>query len=131
MFKKTIVSATLALSTLLSVSAIAGNSQYGVISEIRYNTPTNLAHASIIIVLENDQSGFHNGSEYMSCYGNGVDNWYVNLDSHAIVVDKLIARLEKAKERKTVVRLFGDDSACNSGNAGFNDTIYEAYFYDE
>ena len=131
MFKKTIISTVLSLSTLLSVSALAGNSQYGVISEIRYNTPTEAENASIVIVLENDTSGFHQYSEYMGCYGEGVENWYVNLNSHSLVVEKLITRLEKAEQEKTIVRLFGDDGACDTGSVGSNDTIHEAYFYKE
>lgn len=129
MFKKSIGATILALSALLSSAAIASNSQYGVISEIRYNTPTDVNNASIILVLENDNTGFYNSNEYLGCYSNGVENWYVNLASHPIVVEKLIARLELAKANGTVVRLFGADDACSTGTP--NDIIHEAYFYNE
>ena len=126
MFKNLLVASVLALT---SVSALAGNSQYGVVSEIHYNTPTTEFGASILVVLKADQTGFSNSSEFMGCYPDGVQNWYVNLEGNSIVVNHLIERIKKAEMDETVVRFFGDDAACNSGDNQFNDTIQEAYFY--
>lgn len=129
MLKKKIISTVIALSTMISASAFAANSQYGVISEIRYNTPSDANNASLIVALEDDAIGFYNSNEFMSCYGSGVQNWYVNLDSHPIAVETLIARLELARVNGTVVRLIGAEDACATGTV--NDKIDEAYFYDE
>tara|TARA_B100000809_G_scaffold230727_1_gene245357 strand:- start:1510 stop:1911 length:402 start_codon:yes stop_codon:yes gene_type:complete len=129
MFKKSILSTSLIIASLLSATAFASNSQSGVISEIRYNTPTDKINASIVVVLEDDQSGYHNTNSSMSCYADGVEGWYINLLSNPLVTERTIERLEQAERDGTPVRFFGDSKACDSGKAQFNDTIFETYFY--
>ena len=131
MFKKSLVALTLLSSVIGSTSALASNSEYGLISEIRYNSPDDLNGASMVVYLEPDPQGFSNSSEYESCYSDGVEGWYINLNSNPIVVETMIQRLREAERERTVVRLFGDDAACNTGTNQINDTIMEAYFYRE
>lgn len=129
MFKKSILSTSLIIASLLSATAFASNSQSGVISEIRYNTPTDKVNASIVVVLEDDQVGYYNTNSTMSCYANGVEGWYINLSSEPLVNERVIERLERAEREGTPVRFFGDENACESGGSQFNDTIFETYFY--
>lgn len=100
------------------------NSVYGKVSSITYNTPNQIADNSILVEVTDDQVMSVN-NEYASCYRNGVTIWYVNLNAHQVVVDKLVERLEKAKDNGTTIRLWGKKDSCADGQSHFNDTIIE------
>ena len=131
MFKKFSTLCLIATTMLFALTVQAGN-EYGLVKEIRYNTPIEVdgipSGASMVVTLEVDPDNYNQYSEVDSCFIDGVQ-WYVNLDGNPMVVDKLVARLEKAEQDRTVVRLFGKDGACDSGEPQYTDTIVEGYFY--
>jgi hypothetical protein len=132
MFKKITALSLMVFALFASVSAQAGN-EYGVVAEIRYNSPTEVegvvSGASIVVMLEADPDNYAQYSEVDSCFADGVQGWYINLDANPVINERILNRLEKAEADRTVVRLFNDAAICDSGDPQFNATIVEAYFY--